>query len=337
MKKYGKRIAAFALAMVVALGSVCYKPPKAEAAIIEGMLANMFLSTYMTATGISLVPDEKTAERLADALDSLVPDFVTDYAAEVGEFTVDTFNSIIEQNCVIQTTGLLQIGHQAAALMGRFTGWLISTYGLMDGNDEPVSYPAFLLPKSIALPHWGECLEKMGEYYDKWPYHLVTYLPSSGNFKYYCSSAPFYYDEVDDTKNGWRSPGQFDYCSWSPSKEIWTSYLNEGSLSNRFALYTTDKSIPVAANHQIINMVEDDSYEDVKCSTIALSPNYQSAPTVDEQYSMVIDTGLTFEDEQGFIDSILGATAAGTISPSYTIVVTPTVEEDKEDETAGIL
>lgn len=76
---------------------------------------------------------------------------------------------------------------------------------------------------------------------------------------------------------------------------------------------------------------------------VSISPDYEAAPDVDEQHAMVVDTGLTFEDEQSYIDAVLNGVAAGTLSPTYTIESTTAGDvtvpgEDAEDDTqVGIL
>jgi len=79
------------------------------------------------------------------------------------------------------------------------------------------------------------------------------------------------------------------------------------------------------------------------CLDVTLSAHYEAAPTVDEQYAMVVNPGLTYEDEQSFIDAVMNGVVAGTLAPAYTIesttagdVINPDVGTDTEDQ-ANIL
>lgn len=356
-----KRLGAFLLCGVIAFHSVCVYTPSAKAAVLESMLANMCLSTFMTATGISLVPDDKTSERLCQALDDLVPDFVTDYAAEVGEYTVDAFNSVIAQDCVIQTTGLLQIGHQAAALLGRFTGWLIDKFGLIGEDGEPVIEPVCIVEDAAFLqfedgtvvylcdPDNGVngTVVKQGSENAFGPFYfeksgsgnstsvslkrisdgstVLTSLSSSSNYgkTYYGLSVPFTTDTGDN------------YCGF-------VGYMNNYSYPEYIAAKKGAEPFTVEI---LASLLGASAYGEPVSLTASLAADYEAAPTVDEQYAMVIDTGLTYEDEESYIDAVLNGVAAGTLSPTYTIEQTTTGDvtdpdegtDTEEDNQAGIL
>lgn len=330
-----KRLGAFLLCGVIAFHSVCFYTPPAKAAVLESMLANMCLSTFMTATGISLVPDDKTSERLCQALDALVPDFVTDYAAEVGEFTVDAFNSAISQDCVIQTTGLLQIGHQAAALMAKFTAWLIDEFSLTRDVAYVVPLDPIFTTDGIPLTFayimgMPNVVLTPGISYDfASGYKIVNYKTSSG-----------YVFEV--YKNG-------------------TYKASFGGVKNCYALalpinVNATECTYLDENNNVVNSEIGFSYgtwtvlginatPDIDATLeITLAEDYDAPPEVDEQYAMVVNTGLTYEDEQSYIDAVLNGVAAGTLSPTYTIeetttgdVTVPDEGEDTDDTQVGIL
>lgn len=354
MKKYGKRIAALALSMVIALGSVCYKPPKAEAAIIEGMVANMFLSAYMTASGISLVPDDATVERLGYALEDLIPDFVADYAAEVGEFTSEMFNSVIEQNCVIQTTGLLQIGHQAAALMGRFTGWLISKFGLLDADGVPVTDSVGVVAGNgnrIVTVGGTEVSLPSNVDYDSLPYAMLEYSYDDV-WALSLTDKPHVYQYEKSGNWCFILAGPYkmqtirihnDTCTFDiyAVKEYGANSTNNAQVYTKrpfwsnYDIYDTSGALVfTGGNHSYTEDWENPAL------TVSLPADYASAPNVDEQYSMVIDTGLTYEDEETYISAVLDGVAAGTLSPTYTIEEATTgdvVAPDEDEEDGGIL
>lgn len=331
--KFGKRVIAFALSAVVAFGAVTYRQPKAHA-VVGSMLANMCLSTYMTATGISLVPDTATAEAIASALDSLIPDFVKDYAQEVGDFTVDAFKNTIQDGCVIRTTGQLQIAHTAAALMGRFTGWLINKFGLTDENGAPVTDPVGIVPSLTefpALPDLSSYNNPLIWFYQNSQGQIILYTSESidawgnANGDFTTRASTLKYPSYLLEGNSWKKIGNGGTYSMPYANVIWANF---DILLKNDSLYLAGSDYPSVAD-----------WDNPTLSAV-LAPDYESAPDVDEQYALVIDTGIPYADEQSYIDSILNGVASGTLSPTYTVeqatggdVVVP----DEDEEESGIL
>ena len=343
MKK-GKRIAALALSMVIALGSVCYKPPKAEA-FAGGMLANMCLSVYMTATGISLVPNDATAQAICSALDSLIPDFAKDYAQEVGEYTADIFRQTIEQDCIIQPTGFLQMGHIAVNLMGRFVGWLIAKYGLVSGGEaEEVVYGSPIVTKDgIQVP----VINYDGKPYAYFGAGRYEFLSGFKLVSYYRPSDGCLFMEAYDNGDYKFTMGAggdevgFMLCLCDSPKASGHRYKGMAHVYADGSVDGWAWHVAEALNKSVGEIFGVSTTPDVTDSIeIAVDPDYETAPDVDEQYAMVINTGLTFADEQSYIDAVLNGVASGTLTPTYTIEQATTgdvVVPDEDEENNGIL
>lgn len=348
MMKKGKRIAALALSMVIALGSVCYKPPKAEAAIVESALASAAISTYLSATGFEFFgggPSSPTEmnELLAKELTKLTQEF----AASIEQLN-DEVCAVITSGVTLLENGVVKFSASSANMLGRFSDWLINRFGLInDGvpttgsvgvvpsvSDGFVSCNGFTVP---AFPA-----------YDTATYPYACIVNQDGLIQLFVLNKPRHLDSGDKYFGvyGDRSLGIRWHYSGTPSAtNTWGSKLEDSKTT---FCYNTEYL--VWANYDVMSVTgsvyltgsqpaKAEDWDNPVLS-VSLPSTYEAPPTVDGQYAMVVDTGLTFADEQSYIDAVLNGVTAGTLSPTYTIeqatggdVVVP----DEDEERAGIL
>lgn len=337
MRKYGKRVAALALALVVALGSVCYNPPKAEAVFVESAAAMAGAFTYLSATGFEFAGDGTAYGAMADAFQMMFTDWTEEYDAYVNEVSgypevvAPTLQETILGGMTLLENGFVEFSAAAANALGQFEDWLVGKLGLIDENGSPSGQTSYVY-EMMDYPSMPDVDEAKQRFWvittDNWLYfsrrgNLIatdTYFLVTSN----PCDCPVYSlrDGAWVLESSISGQVSFEYSL--------VKYVSEDIIHNG-AVILTGSEFPV-------------SYEtDTELLSVALSSGYASAPAVEEQYAMVIDTGLTLEDEQSFIDAVMGSALAGTLFPAYTIeqatagdVVVPD-EDEQENTQTGIL
>lgn len=357
MKK-GKRIAAFALSLVVALGSVCYRSPKAEAVVFESAaLVSALTSTYLSSTGFSF--SASTDNWDADAVNERIYNETKQFFVDVYSAYVETeeeFYALLCDGAEILTDGVVKFSAAAANLLGQFSDWLVEKFGLIGEDGAPVtdsvpivpgtggyfSYNGIYLP---ALPVWDSITYPYVYVEDSSGAHTnyVAYFSDRKIFVDASSSSNSYYSSKDGVSTFFTSTYNASIGEWGDFGNTFTLSANRYNGLGDYVIWSNfdimkGSAIYLAASEPVV--AED--WENPVLS-VTLPADYEAAPTVDEQYAMVIDTGLTFADEQSYIDAILGGVAAGTLSPTYTVEETTAGDvtvpgEDAEDDTqVGIL
>jgi len=342
MKKYGKRIAAFALSLVVALGSVCYNPPKAEAVVVESAAAMAGAFTYLSATGFEFAGDGTAYGAMADAFQMMFTDLTEEYDAYVNEVsgypdvTAPTLQETILSGMTLLENGFVKFSAAAANALGRFSAWLIDKLGLVDGYGTPVTTPVYSYGGGAFLPY----CDVLSDCWNSHPYRVLARWTTNGAYNLYVSVVPFVW-KSSGSSEGLYASGSYAYATYGWSSPVWkltSSYSGTG-----FVLYTTNPLEIVWANHTIVDEAGSLSSYSGFSTAFSLSADYEAAPTVEEQYAMVVNPGLTFEDEQSYIDAVMNGVVAGTLAPAYTIesttagdVINPDVGTDTEDQ-ANIL
>lgn len=337
MKKLYTRIAACSLAVLIAFNTVAI--PKAEAVIAESALVSAFVATYSAAAGFSFRGEPFPGAEQMPAVVRSIETFIEDFA-EAREMTRAQFEEEILASVKFVGDGVVKIGSAAAGLLASFTDWLVDVLWIANGmsNTDPVGFVPGEGIDFPALPVWNVSV---------YPYAtLFQWLDGENYYFIRVTEEPLVNDQgsLRPLSGAYYSSYDLDFAnmSWSES--------SSGFWAAKSCFSTTSYSI-VWANHDVLNgdgtvyvaasdVVESEDWENpVLYAT--LSPDYEAAPTVDEQYAMVIDTGMTIEDEQDFVDSVLGGMLAGTLAPTYTIeqaaggdVVVPDEETDTQ---AGIL
>lgn len=334
--KNGKRIAAFALSLVVALGSVCYRPPKAEAVVFESAaLVSALTSTYLSSTGFSFSANADNWD--ADAVNERIYNETRQFFVDVYSAYVETeeeFYALLCDGAEILTNGAVKFSAAAANMLGDFSAWLIEKFNL--GPDVVYAIPLdpILTTDGIPLTYAyvqdtpSVILTPGVSYSFDSGYKFINYKTSDGYYIY-----ELYYNGA--YKSSFGNAGTYALVLPINVNSNRCAYLDEDNNVVNYGINFSYRSWSVLGIDAAPNI-------DAKLD-ITLPADYEAAPEVDEQYAMVVNTGLTFADEQSYIDAVLGGIAAGTLSPTYTIESTTAGDvtvpgEDAEDDTqVGIL
>lgn len=330
MKKYVKRIAAFALSLVVALGSVCYKPPKAEAVVAETAVGTAVTAAYLESIGLSV----GVAGDVAAALSTGVGSVAASYATATGTAASGSaFLGSVAAGATISPAGVIILTAAGAALLGGLAVWLIHEFGLVGEDGTPVTEPVVVVPGSWSLELPGSELYWNTELRPYYVFFTAVDIPGNENNFMLASEAPLTTDtftpttgevkrylinRTDEDINGvlyeWLN-GDWTVCELNAIlgtdrgwriKEIFASSYNVcDTYDNSVYFYATDDlNVPDYSNPVL---------------SVSLSENYGDFPDLSENESMHIDTGLTYKDDESFIDAVMDGVAAGTLSPSYTV------------------
>lgn len=347
MKKLIARIAACSLAVLIAFNTVAI--PKAEAVITESALVSAFVATYSAAAGFAYrgepFPGTEQMPAVVRYFETVIDDFVEAY-----EMTEAEFEALIMSGVQYVGDGVVKIGSAAAGLLSSFTDWLVDLFALEPGSDPAVvcasaGYLQFSDGTIILL-----CSEEvMGTVVrtgsDNLLYNRYFSTPKK-TWEGYCvhmvdpetgstvASTNQYLDDKWNT-GGYFGVGIYTSVSGEESLKVF-NYNEDGSY--KFSQADVGTSFGEAFGDDGVKI-----FDEAGQLLVSLAPDYEAAPTVDEQYAMVLDTGLTFNDEQEFVDSVLSGMLAGTLAPTYTIeqaaggdVVVPDEGEDTDTQ-AGIL
>lgn len=343
MKK-GKRIVALALAVVMALGSVCYKPPKAEAVVVETAVVLAAAYTYLAATGFSFAGDGTAYGAMADVLESEMQKHMNEYSETV---EVPNLVDTIANGVSLLGDGLVEFSAGAANILAQFETWFVEKFGLIGDDGTPVADSVSVYESNSFI----EALEDSGIV-------LATGFPGGWTSSWSPNGTMISLDDVYQLPNG-----NEIRCILNPSGSVQMKFYSSageliadvygGVSQSQFGGFW----FGVVDNELSVIFKSGSQYCDGSCVqrfelysgfvlenynlSIHLDAYYEAAPTVDEQYSMVVNTGLTYADEQSFIDAVLGSAVVGALAPSYTIeaeaagdIVTP--GEDTDTQT-GIL
>ena len=346
MKKLYTRIAACSLAVLIAFNTVAI--PKSRAVVVESALSSAIIGTYLTATGFAFTGKDIAVGTPADMyIAERLDIFLRDWS-EAMDKTDEEIRDVIVSGFEFVGDGVVKIGSAAAGLLASFADWLVDELGLIDVDGNPVengtpfvygdstgvTYNGLQLPD--IRPFWDESIHPYAYIYERTNgagYALVLSKSCTQNLGYEddtwkineWGAAVRYYL----TDNAWVYNNSYNSVLFSAENMIWSSFD---------ILYST--TAPVEDTHYKGSALVEDS---ALILSVGLPSDYEAAPTVDEQYAMVIDTGMTIEDEQDFVDSVLGGMLAGTLAPTYTIeqavggdVVVPDEGEDTDTQ-AGIL
>lgn len=351
MKKLLPRMAACSLAVLIAFNTVAI--PKAEAVITESALVSAFVATYSAAAGFAYRGESFPGTEQMPAVVRSIETFIEDFA-EAREMTKAQFEAEINAGVKFIGDGVVKVGSAAAGLLASFIDWLVDLFALEPGGAV------------VTLNRGAYMVDADGNYfYFSTPSTIGTAFTSLSDFSYNgrTFSNKSYY-------------GSSYVACWFEGSEVWkTSYSSSAFRSADFytlgyELISEDSTKTYDYLH--IYAYNADGYVDkvsygwgndpattledlvkglfgAECDAggyslaVSLPADYEAAPTVDEQYAMVIDTGMTIEDEQDFVDSVLGGMLAGTLAPTYSIeqaaggdVVVPDEGEDTDTQ-AGIL
>lgn len=346
MKKKLPRIMACLMACVIAFNVIAIPKAKASAAVVgTSALATSALASYMTATGVPLTVISGGAAAASAGTASLV----SGYAAATGA-TYEVVTTAIAAGTTI-SGGAIILGAAAVAVLVGIVAWAINEYGLDAGADPVVIYNSSTDGFYYNVPHSGDFFFEFSEivYTSGEPYvnlgsrfscsstanhcyiqndsqYLKWYYASSSNWGIYSLD---YIDAPSQSVIGHLDLGGQDYLIYDPVGMRWIFTDVTQDISGYYRLaspaYFSFAEYPWLADFFNVETSE---------LSVGLSSEYEAAPDVGEQHAMVIDTGMTFTDEQSFIDGIFNGMAAGTFNPTYTITDADT-GTDTEPDTGG--
>lgn len=344
MKKLYTRMAACSLAVLIAFNTVAI--PKAEAVITESALVSAFVVTYSAAAGFAYRGEPFPGVEQMPAVVRSIETFIEDFAV-AREMTRAEFGEVVLSGFEFVGDGIVKIGSAAAGLLASFTDWLVDKMGLIGEDGEPVTEPVGFVPSVGDMCLYNGVELPMLPDYDESAYPYAIIVPFDSNYRLWLSDSPFV-DISSGTTYGFATTTNNAVQRYDNSSgDAWGSYTTRNPTNGLYTVYaqliwsnhdilTTSGSVYLAASEPVAS----EDWDNPVLYTV-LSPDYEVAPTVDEQYAMVIDTGMTIEDEQDFVDSVLGGMLAGTLAPTYTIENTAggdvVVPDEETDTQAGIL
>ena len=343
MKKLYTRIAACSLAVLIAFNTVAI--PKSRAVVVESALSSAIIGTYLTASGFAFTGKDTAVGTPADMyIAERVDVFLRDWS-EAMDKTDEEIRDVIVSGFEFVGNGVVKIGSAAAGLISSFTDWLIDKFGLEPGADPVGVVPdvstTLMVCNGVIYPVFPEAA------YD-YEHQVIYKQPTTGAvYATAFNGVPTYDAEYDDLSlpsgyiaySGLTSNGVL--ASWKKQ----TSGSSGGAIDLWFTILYSDITLVNGDGVVVIEGSEISPVEDWENPVLfaSLPADYEAAPTVEEQYAMAIDTGMTIEDEQEFVDAVLGGMLAGTLAPTYTIenvaggdVVVPDEGEDTDTQ-AGIL
>lgn len=344
--RIGKRIAALALSMVVALGSVCYKPPKAEAVVLEtAALVSASLSTYLSATGFSITSDFDGIN--INQANQMIFSQATQFFSEMGDAIAETeeeFYALLCEGAEFATNGVVNFSASAADILSQFSAWFIDKLGLIGEDGVPVGTPQPIYAS-------GTVTLNTGATYPLFVYTTETkdsivptelpatgYLPVDGSTYYLPNGNWIKTLDSYEIKLG-RADSSTAYASSLSTNYDWAFMFAKSNGTDGVLIYKDG-----VYNTFLSSRLTDYFGTEVKNLSVSIPADYEAPPKVEEQYAMVVDTGLTAADAQALIDSITGGFMAGTLSPTYTIeqtttgdVAVPDEGEDTDDTQVSIL
>ena len=285
MKKTMTRIAACSLAVLIAFGSVCYKPPKARALGVESAFAAAATFSYLEAVGMSF--EGSVYDGMRDSLLDILVDLSDNFVSGLGILRSD-FEAIIAEGVDFLENGHVRISSAAANMLGQFSDWLVDKFGLIGEDGTPVENVPFIDGVSV-LPFVPD-----SALVDR-PY-VVIYQAVDGSFWAMCSAEPAY---IYSASNGYAYAMR--NCVGCEFKDgVWSV----GKPNPDVGLVGVRLVSSIWSNHDIshdVYGVTASTYTGIFPSAesgvyIGLDDNYEVPPKVEEQYSMVIDTGMTFAD-----------------------------------------
>ena len=348
MKKMFTRIAACSLAVMIAFGSVCYKPPKARALGVGSAFAAAATFSYLEAVGMSF--EGSAYDGMRDSLLGIFVDLSDNFVSGLGILRSD-FEAIVAEGVDFLENGHVRFSSAAVNMLSQFSDWLIDKFGLTAGSEALVSGGCipFTDGDGVAQVAYQAVYDSSA---GRWvaPSHLMQVDPAvllhgiyySGNdywsgreaggqykFVYYHNGVAGY--EINSNYG-------YDVVGFLVGYANTTKGLRHGIFTYNSEGLCLGFDQPGYADNSALAVFGTDVVSDI---SIGLATDYEAPPKVEEQYSMVIDTGMTFADEQEFIDSVLAGVAAGTLSPTYDIEETENrdvvVPGEVTDTQAGIL
>lgn len=338
----GKRLIAMVLAVVVALGSVCWKPPKAQAVFTEPAVALgcALLTSVIVGTTASLVFTDAVKENIGYAIDGLVTEYL-DTIGDVAATTSDNFFSIIASGPKLLTTGAILLSKEAGELIGRFIVWLQTEKGLEAGgqsiivssstgfNSDAGFLPVDIAPSASSLSDINEFANSFATWYpfgnDNGP--LVSY-----------SKYGLWYLDYNSVQVLTSNSGRTHYAIiYSPNFPDYVFFPVGYASSSCASGYYTDGRRDFFMSDLVSAGMDPTFYSD--SFSLDTKSEFQTIPQeIPDGQAMVISgiDGITLDDPSADADAIFDAVLAGTLSPTVTVedVATDIPATDTDTDTS---
>lgn len=333
MKKR-KRLIAVVLAMAVALGSVCWKPPEAKAVVIDATAA--FGAAAATAaingtTATTLFTGMTTA-----AAQSSVVTLMGEYATATGAASSGAaFASSIAAGTVLTAAGAIVLTAAAGYAVYKFIEWLREDKGLEAGGEVvPVFFGSTVV--DVASGNYVFAPDGVIDYM---PYllsidEILTFSNSYGLRVYFDSlngkplvKAQCYYDGSPTQPYGGFT---FDSLDYDPVYFVLRPYSDERYVS----VWLYNDGSP----SMLVNTIRKDKLGLDVISTLDLTPKpeFQPIPNEIPDTDAVVITGiegLPQNDPQAAADAIFQTAIDGALDPVVTVEADPTIETDPDTGT----
>lgn len=341
--KHGKRVVSLFMAVVIAVGSVCYRPASASAFAITSAVVSSATTAYLGSLGFEFAGMQSYYDGMSEAFETGFRNLEREFSESI-ELAHDEFQQVVIEGLEFLEEGYIKFSSASADMLNRFADWLCEKLCLVPGGSPMVLVPGI----SSTHSNYGGVVLQTIPLPEALPYVIVCDYNGNGSYQAYACNKPMIYSNGDFftpdvctvsslifsggwiNSNGWSMPQDRNsaiYVCFAAGEILWSNHDIKDKKGN---VYVMGDSTMIPA-------------EDISNPflSVTIPSAYESPPAVAEQYAMVVDTGLTYADEQGFIDAVLAGAVAGTLAPTYTVTgtVAPPVEgEDEEENTqTGIL
>lgn len=322
MKRVYKRIFSVVLALTVAVGSVCWRPPKAKAVVIDATAA-------FGAAAAAAAVNGTTATTLftgmgTSAATSSVIGLMDSYAVATGVAASGTALASTIATGILVAGGTLLVGAAAAALIGGFIDWMREQEGLKAGGSDVVlseDAKVFLDDgTSVDFVAWSA---ENGRPFNGTIFQDGIHYSLQNGTEFYSTQSSFFFKFPGDAAF---SSGAFSYLSGAN----YGFYLNGSTVIVKRITdgITSQGSYGWTANWRL----------DPVDVSFSLQPKleFQNVPEIPEGQVLSIDTGLTglpSEDPQAIADAIMQSAIDGALDPNVSVVTDPTVTPEPDPGT----
>lgn len=331
----GKRLIAMVLAMAVALGSVCWKPPEAKAVVIDATVA--FGAAAATAAINGTTATTLFTGMSTSAATTAMTTLMGEYATATGAAASGTaFAASIGASAVVTAAGALVIGAAAGYALWQFIKWLREDKGLeAGGNPAPLYSSAFLSDYPVTEIGLGDVsvLTNTGAFVITLKSFTSPVYTFNG-YSYYSAypSQPHYYSGFLFSSTPFectlsvKSCGNFYVCSLGG--------IRKSKLQNHDSFV----QLPDVPSSGISVLFDQIFSLPLVSEDLIFEPNseFQTIPQeIPDGQAMVISgiENLPQDDPQAAADAIMQTAIDGALAPVVTVEADPTVDTDPDTGT----
>ena len=330
----GKRLIAMVLAMAVAVGIVCWRPPKAKAVVIDA-------SAAFGAAAVTAAINGTTATTLftgmgTSAATSSMVSLMGEYAAATGVAASGSALASSIASGILISGGVLLVGVAAAALIGGFIDWMRDQEVLEAGGDSVSVF---------------DC-----DFYfsDGSPFYFVPSSSRASNFDVASNSGAteLFFDTLYEFPSGFSFEVKLNddvYTLYLYNSHSYNLTTYDFPLSVKTSYFVTTTSDVVHSSSSFYcNFYSDSgsrdyastsfSYSDIVSSydfSLQPKPEFQTIPQeIPEGQVLKIDTGLDLScDTQTAADAIMQTAIDGALSPTVEVAADPNADTNTDPDT----